>query len=119
MTPLTTTTRSATAGPLLAITGDLDYETVGQLRDILTTIALRPGQLLVVDLGGMTFCDSSGLAALIAARTHAHAAGAEIALAAVPQHTLRVLRVVGLDQVFRLQPASDAQGSPEAGHGTP
>ncbi len=54
----------------------------------------------------MEFCDSSGLTALIAARNHAHAAQADIALAAVPPRTLRVLRVVGLDQIFPLHPDS-------------
>lgn len=118
MIPLTISTRSTSDGPVLKITGDLDYETAGQLRQRLTTLPLQPGQLLLLDFGGMTFCDSSGIATLIAARNHAHAAQAEIALAALPDHTLRVLRMVGLDQVFRLQPAGEAQGSPESGHGT-
>jgi anti-anti-sigma regulatory factor len=57
-------------------------------------------------VGPGRFCDSSGLAALIAARSHAHGAQADIALAAVPPHTLRVLRIVGLDQIFPLHPDS-------------
>ncbi|MEU1124611.1 STAS domain-containing protein [Streptomyces sp. NPDC005899] len=112
MSPLTITTRNASAGPVMVITGDLDYETAGQLRDPLSALALRPGQLLVLDLGGMAFCDSSGISALIAARNHAHAARADIALAAVPEHTLRVLRVVGLDQIFALQSGGDAIACP-------
>ncbi|AWZ10132.1 hypothetical protein DRB96_40075 [Streptomyces sp. ICC1] len=54
----------------------------------------------------MEFCDSSGISALIAARNHVRAAHADIALAAVPAHTLRVLRIIGLDQVFRLLPGT-------------
>ncbi|MEU2026740.1 STAS domain-containing protein [Streptomyces sp. NPDC016469] len=108
MIPLTITTRSTSNGPVLEITGDLDYETVSQLRHRLTTLALQPGQLLVLDLGGMTFCDSSGIATFLAARNHAHAAQADIALTTLPDHTLRVLRIVGLDQVFRLRPTSEA-----------
>ncbi|MGJ5830031.1 STAS domain-containing protein [Streptomyces ossamyceticus] len=65
---------------------------------------LRPGQRLVLDLAGLTFCDSSGITALIAARSHAHAAEVDIALAAVPAHTLRILRLVDLDQIFVLDP---------------
>nr|WP_275432096.1 MULTISPECIES: STAS domain-containing protein [unclassified Streptomyces] len=61
---------------------------------------------LVLDLARMEFCDSSGISALIAARNHVRAAHADIALAAVPAHTLRVLRIIGLDQVFRLLPGT-------------
>ncbi len=56
----------------------------------------------------MEFCDSSGLGALIAAHNHAQAAGADIALAAVPATTLRILRIVGLDQVFPVHSDSDS-----------
>ncbi|MFD9007086.1 STAS domain-containing protein [Streptomyces sp. NPDC059582] len=106
MSPLKITARDAATGPVMEISGDLDYATAPELRELLTTLTLQPGQRLVVDLAGMTFCDSSGITALIAARNHAHAAQADIALAAVPAHTLRVLHVVGLDQIFPLHPDS-------------
>lgn len=106
MNPLQITARDAATGPVMEISGDLDYATAPDLRGLLTTLTLQPGQRLVLDLAGMTFCDSSGITALIAARNHAHSARADIALAAVPAHTLRVLRVVGLDQIFPLHPDS-------------
>ncbi|MDT0394527.1 MULTISPECIES: STAS domain-containing protein [Streptomyces] len=112
MNPLSITTQDATTGPVLEIFGDLDYTTVGELRERLTALTLRPGQRLVLDLAGMTFCDSSGITALIAARNQTHAAHADIALAAVPAHTLRVLRMVGLDQIFVVHPDSDAATRP-------
>ncbi|MFJ7045119.1 STAS domain-containing protein [Streptomyces sp. NPDC101112] len=104
MSPLNITPRETTAGPVLDVTGELDYSNATQLREVLLTLTLRPGQRLVLDLAGLTFCDSSGITALIAARSHAHAAEADIALAAVPAHTLRILRLVGLDQIFALDP---------------
>ena len=106
MSPLKITTRDAATGPVLEIVGELDYANASDLRELLTTMVLQPGQLLILDLAGMEFCDSSGITALIAARNHAHAAQADIALAAVPPHTLRVLRIVGLDQIFPLHPDS-------------
>ncbi|MFE7928300.1 STAS domain-containing protein [Streptomyces sp. NPDC057456] len=107
MSPLKITTRDTAAGPVLEVLGDLDYAHAGELRDLLTTLTLQPGQLLVLDLAGMDFCDSSGLTALIAAHQQALAAHAGIALAAVPANTLRVLRIVGLDQIFPLHPDSE------------
>lgn len=112
MSPLKITTREAVTGPVPGIVGALDYTTATELRDRLTTLTLQPGQRLVLDLEGMDFCDSSGLTALIAARNLAHAARADVALVAVPTNTLRVLRVVGLDQLFPLHPDSDAGAQP-------
>jgi anti-sigma B factor antagonist len=107
MSPLQITTRDAATGPVLEFHGELDYTSAGQLRELIGATALRPGQRLVLDLAGLTFCDSSGITAFIAARNHAHAAEADIALAAVPANTLRVLRMVGLDQLFPLHPDSE------------
>lgn len=107
MSPLKITTRDAATGPVWEITGALDYTTAPHLRERLTALALRPGQRLVLDLAAMEFCDSSGITALLAARSHALAAQGDIALAAVPAPTLRVLGIVGLDQVFTLHPDSD------------
>ncbi|MET9361654.1 STAS domain-containing protein [Streptomyces sp. NPDC006632] len=106
MSPLTITSRDSATGPVLSVSGDLDYASAAGLRDLLPTIALKPGQRLVLDLGGMDFCDSSGVSALIASHNHAQAAQAHLALAAVPANTLRVLRIVGLDQIFPLYPDS-------------
>ncbi|MFJ4518901.1 STAS domain-containing protein [Streptomyces sp. NPDC088816] len=100
MSPLKITTRDAATGPVLEIFGELDYDSATQLRELIPTITLRPGQRLILDLGGLEFCDSSGLSALIAAHNHAHAAQANFALAAVPLHTLRIVRIVGLDQIL-------------------
>ncbi|MEV1051093.1 STAS domain-containing protein [Streptomyces sp. NPDC049887] len=112
MNPLKITTRGDRTGPILEIVGDVDYSTAEQLRHRFTALTLSPGQRLVLDLAGMTFCDSSGITALIAARNHALAAHADIALASVPAQTSRVLRIVGLDQIFTLLPDSVAVTQP-------
>ncbi|GGV07484.1 anti-sigma factor antagonist [Streptomyces litmocidini] len=112
MSALKIVTRDAATGPVLELLGELDYATAPELRDVLATVTLRPGQRLVMDLAGMEFCDSSGLTALIIARNHAHAARADIALAAVPARTLRLMNIAGLDQIFSLHPDSDVATRP-------
>ncbi|MHC5700848.1 STAS domain-containing protein [Streptomyces tirandamycinicus] len=113
MSPLKITARDAAIGPVVEVFGELDHSSAIRLRELIPTIELRPGQRLVMDLSGMEFCDSSGITALIAAHHHAQAARADLALAAVPAHTLRILRVVGLDQILPILPAaaSDDGGS--------
>ncbi|MFD7665010.1 STAS domain-containing protein [Streptomyces sp. NPDC059788] len=108
MTSLKITSRDAATGPVLEIVGDLDYDHADELRDVIAGLDLKPGQRLVLDLAAMEFCDSSGITALLAARNRALAAEADVALAAVPANTLRVLHYVGLDQVFTCHPDSEA-----------
>jgi len=104
MRPLTITTRAAATGPVLKIIGDLDYETAPELRKAVDGLSIAVGQLLVLDLAGLDFCDSSGISALISARNLAIGQGGIIALAAVPANMLRILGIVGLDQVFTILP---------------
>ncbi|MFJ4842373.1 STAS domain-containing protein [Streptomyces sp. NPDC088746] len=109
MSPMTTTVRVTETGPVLHITGELDYSTAAELRQVVTGLTLTPGQRLVLDLAHLDFCDSSGITAFIVARNHVTAAQADISLAAVPAPVLRVLRVTGLDQVFTIEPGADAR----------
>ncbi|WP_329043015.1 STAS domain-containing protein [Streptomyces sp. NBC_00178] len=102
MRPLTITARDAATGPVLEITGDLDHETAPELRQAVHKLTLTTGQLLVLDLAALEFCDSSGISALLTARNLANEHGAGIALASVPANTARILRIVGLDRVFTI-----------------
>lgn len=95
-----TTTQATATGPVLALAGELDSSTAPAAHDAIRQLTLGTGDQLVVDLAGLTFCDSSGIAALIAARDFAHRAGAEIALAAVPRHLGKVLALLGLADLF-------------------
>ncbi|AXG78905.1 STAS domain-containing protein [Streptomyces paludis] len=104
MSPLTITAQDAATGPVLEITGNLDYATAPELRKIVNGLTVAAGQLLVLDLAGLDFCDSSGISALLSARSLAIEQGAGTALAAVPANTARILRTVGLDRVFTIHP---------------
>ncbi|TDT35251.1 anti-anti-sigma factor [Streptomyces sp. BK208] len=101
-------TRTTTAGPVVEIAGDLDYDTADQVRAGLLGLGLLPGQQLVLDLGSLSCCDSSGISVLIAARNHALASGAGIALAAVPDRLDRTFRLVGLERTFPTHPTAEA-----------
>ncbi|MFI1250440.1 STAS domain-containing protein [Streptomyces anulatus] len=102
MSALTITTRDAATGPVIEITGDLDYDTAPELRKAVGGLTVAGGHLLLLDLAGLRFCDSSGISALLSARSLAIEQGGHIALAAVPANTARILGIVGLDQVFTI-----------------
>jgi len=105
---MTVAHRAIATGHLLELAGALDLDTVDGVRAAIARTDLGPGRQLVVDLAGVTFCDSSGLTALVAARNRAVAAEAGIALVAVPEDVARTLHLVGLDQVFPTHPTVDA-----------
>ncbi|MFE2065048.1 STAS domain-containing protein [Streptomyces sp. NPDC059467] len=92
----------------MELTGELDYDSCTQVLDLLPEVSLQAGQQPVIDLTGITSCDPSGITALIAARNHALAGQAGIALATVPRHVSRIFSVVGLDQVFATHPTAQA-----------
>ncbi|MFJ5811133.1 STAS domain-containing protein [Streptomyces sp. NPDC093093] len=112
MNPLTITTRAAATGPVLELTGDLDYATAPELREALDGLTLTSGQLLVLDLAGLDYCDSSGITTLLAARNLTIQQNAHLALAAVPDNTARILHIVGLDQIFTIHPDTRAATRP-------
>ena len=62
-----------TSGPCwtVLVTGELDLESGPVLREHLAGVLSRCEDSLVVDLTGTTFCDSSGLGALVATRRRA------------------------------------------------
>lgn len=98
------TSHPTATGPVLELTGELDHHSAPRVREALENLHLRAGEQLVIDLTGVTFCDSSGITALIAARNRALAAHAAIALAAVPERVARIFHIVGLEAVFVTHP---------------
>ncbi|MFD6277896.1 STAS domain-containing protein [Streptomyces sp. NPDC060209] len=113
MSALTITVRDAATGPVLEITGGLDHMTAPEIRRAVRHLALGAGQLLVLDLTDLEFCDSSGISALLTARNMATEQNADIALAAVPANIIRILRIVGLDRVLTLHPDAATATEPD------
>jgi anti-sigma B factor antagonist len=106
-TPFSATTRATGAGPVVTVGGEVDVATAPRLRAEIGALTLERGQLLVVDLAGVTFCDSSGISALIAARNVAEAAGAAVALAALPARLSRTFGLIGLADFFPTYPSAE------------
>jgi anti-sigma B factor antagonist len=106
-TPFSASTRATASGPVVTVSGEVDVATAPRLRAELGALTLERGQLLVVDLAGVTFCDSSGISALIAARNLAEEAEAGVALAAVPDRLSRTFALIGLGDFFPTYPSAE------------
>lgn len=89
-----------------AVAGEIDLATVEQVERALAPPAAA-GQRVIVDLTGCDFIDSSGLRALVSARSTAAEAGGRIVLVIDDAGLLRVLEVAALDQVFEIYGTRD------------
>jgi anti-sigma B factor antagonist len=86
---------------LLVLSGDLDYDTVTQLA----TLTLAAGyRRLDLDLSGLVFIDSSGLAALVRLHQRAEGADAVFNVVALTPYLRSLLQMTALDKLFSLPP---------------
>ncbi|MGC5567835.1 STAS domain-containing protein [Streptomyces sp. FR-108] len=84
------------------VSGKMDYTTDPLLRPQFKELIARADRFIVLDLSGVSLCDSVGLNALIAAWRQADAGGAVVVLACVPPSLRRILQVTGTDQLLRV-----------------
>jgi anti-sigma B factor antagonist len=86
-------------GALIVARGELDVQSVPELKARLAE-ALDAGQTrVVVDLAGVTFIDSLSLSALVGARRRLPEPG-RLAVVVVHEYVLLILQATGLEQVL-------------------
>jgi anti-sigma B factor antagonist len=84
---------------VVMLRGELDVTEAAQVAASLAVVAAG-GRHVIVDLEGLEYIDSSGLAALVLGRQHARRAGFDLMLAAPQQQVLRMLAITRLLDVF-------------------
>ena len=98
---------------VVVLRGELDVADAASVAAALTAVAACAREL-IVDLAGLEFIDSSGLAALLLARKQARKAGGDLLLAGPQDQVLRVLAATRLTGVFSVH-ASVGQAAGRAG----
>lgn len=93
-------------GICVAVAGEVDIDSAPRMRRALMN-ALASSRPVTVDLGAVTFLDSSGLAVLVAAHQNAEANGQAFRLQHVPASVHRVIGITGLDAMFVITPAPE------------
>lgn len=84
---------------VVAVSGEIDMLTAPQLRaDVLQQ--LDAGSTLVLDMSGVSFLGSAGLAVLVEASQHAKRRGSAFRVVAVERAVTRPLAATGLGDVF-------------------
>ncbi|MFD8413729.1 MULTISPECIES: STAS domain-containing protein [unclassified Streptomyces] len=84
-----------------ALAGELDLDTAMRIEPQLMSATSRRGSDVVVDLAGLTFCDTAGAELFLRLQRRCATDGGRLSLRRVPHRTGRVLRVLGVDRVVR------------------
>jgi anti-anti-sigma factor len=104
---LTTEVTERPGCTVVAVEGELDMSTAGDLHDVLTAAIGARAVSLVLDLTSLDFCDSAGLAVLVGAHNRLDAAGRRLVVAAPTEAVARVLELSGVSQVIPTTVDSD------------
>ena len=93
--------READGGVVLAPSGRLTVVTAPQLRTTVAEQLSAGNRIIVVDLSGTDFVDSSGLGALVSCLKSARQAGGDLRIVAPTEQVSMVLRMTNLDRILQ------------------
>jgi anti-anti-sigma factor len=90
---------------VVAASGEIDLTNADGLRDVLLSALDAGARGLVVDMTATTFLDSAGVTALVRTSRRSSATDTTLRLAVTAPAVLRVLDLVGLDQLIGVYPS--------------
>jgi anti-anti-sigma factor len=103
---LTITVERAPDEVVLHLAGEIDVLTVTNLSALVNETLADPPPRIVLDMAGITFCDSQGLGTLVVLSRKAQHARAVLALTNVGDFLMRVLDITGLRSALMISSVS-------------
>lgn len=101
---------------VMALSGEFDIATAPAVRSHALALIAQGHPDLIADLNDVTFCDSSGLGALVGIWRCAKEANGSLALAAIPDRLSRLLALTGMDAFLPVHPNADAALATRSGN---
>lgn len=98
--PLTIKVHQQPPVTVAVLGGELDLATAPELFDTVTERIAAGDRHVVLDLSGLTFCDSAGLSLFVRLQRQLDEVGGQMALAAPTPIVRRVLEVTGMADAF-------------------
>src|SRR5262249_7272930 len=93
---------------VLPLTGEIDLHVLPEITASLDAVIENKPMRLVVDVSGVTYIDSAGLAALVLAMQKVEAYGGQFSLAGLKTTVRSIFRMSRLDEVFQIFTDADA-----------
>jgi anti-sigma B factor antagonist len=88
-------TRKATEA-VVTVTGEIDVSTVSQMQSAVEEMLVDAPPRIVLDLAGVTFCDSQGLGTLVSLSRKARMVQSVLVIVNAGEFLIRVLDITGL-----------------------
>jgi anti-anti-sigma factor len=88
--------RRSPSESVVSLTGEIDLSSAARLSSTITDLFSEPTSRVVLDMTGVTFCDSQGLGTLVVLSRKATMAQSYLVLINVGDFLLRVLDITGL-----------------------
>ena len=96
--------KSADRNLLLELSGELDHHGArNTLREIELAIDASLPRMLILDLAGVTFMDSSGIALILRAQQRMQILDGSLLVCNVPAQAKRVLDAAGIGRLVKIQ----------------
>lgn len=92
---------------IIAVSGELDLASSPALQEELDRVATSDSQLVIVDLRGLDFMDSTGLSVLVRAHQRSEEQGRQLAMVKGPQQVQRLLSLTGVGERLTLVDAPE------------
>ena len=89
---------------ILELSGELDYHSSPDLREKLTELTAKQSPKILVNLGGVDYMDSSGIATFVEAFQKTKRYKGRLILAALTDTVRGVFEIAKLDSIFELAP---------------
>ncbi|MFD5826005.1 STAS domain-containing protein [Lentzea sp. NPDC060358] len=102
-----TVTHTSPASTLVTVSGELAGSGSERLLARLDRLLDNGHRYVVLDLSGVTFCDSSGVSALVRGHARASATAGGLRLSAASAQVTKVLELSGLARMLGLKSAVD------------
>jgi anti-anti-sigma factor len=103
---LTITVERAPDEVVLHLAGEIDVLTVTNLSALVNETLADPPPRIVLDMAGITFCDSQGLGTLVVLSRKVQHARTVLALTNVGDFLMRVLDITGLRSALMISSVS-------------
>jgi len=104
----------------VTLPAEIDVTNADQIREALLGVVNQGAAALVADMSKTTFCDSTGVSALVRTLKRATASGGGMRLVVDSPAVHRVLSITGVDRLMSIYPsvaASLATPNDQPGHG--
>ena len=102
MTILEVETRKGEGLAHVVLRGELDLSTVDKVEKALATLHEGDDEVLVLDLSGLTFLDSTGLRLMVTADQRAQKEGRRLVIVKGPDTVQRVFSITKLDETLEM-----------------